>query len=84
MNASDYLIRKAQADAINLTGNVSYRGFTIQSWHIDGYGWVGEVRDSGNNLMPDWMNSRIGQQMRFHVVGAMMKSIDEYLSKVQS
>ena len=84
MQASNYVIAIAQVEAIKNESPVLHKGFYISSWFIDGYGWVGEVRDPGNNLMPNWMNTSKGYKMRFGAVEFMKARIDEYLLKVNA
>lgn len=78
---TDYAITIAQIAAHQaLEDKVYYKGFTIQTWKIEGYGWVGEVRDAGNNLYPDWMHTQQGYKMRCQAVDFMIARVDEYLS----
>lgn len=84
MEASDYTIRYAQAQAAAVCDPVKFEGFYIHSWYIDGYGWSGEIRDAGNNLMPNWMNTQQGYTHRFMAVDFMKTSIVEYRSKLEA
>ena len=61
-----------------------YQGYTLIIWLIDGYGWVGEIRDQGFNIMPDWMNSRGGSAWVAKVTDDLIANIDSHLAQVKS
>lgn len=79
MFATDAAIAQAKVDASNQDGPVKHKGFTIKTWRIEGYGWTGEIEDSGANRMPPWMNPAQPFEYRWQAVEFMRDSIDAYI-----
>ena len=78
----DWAYTPAAVTAPVFEDKAEYRGFTIHTWLIEGYGCVGEVRDAGNNIMPRWMNTDKPVEFISDAVDFMIARVDEYLAAV--